>query len=152
MTMSHHAGDKVVPQHSLNPPGMAGTGAPAKECWFFTVQPHSPALGFVLVVLLDAHKEPPLPIPKETDLTSTCNISASSAFLPLRMPMSHCGGASGGCPSLTPTETPSSLLLCGQNATLWGRFLQCLQLVECSSARLVPSWCQSAFPMNVTLL
>lgn len=73
-------------------------------------------------------------------------------FLPPRMPMFHCGGTCGGCPSLPPMKIPFSLLLCGQNATLWGRILQCLQLVECSSARLVPSRSQWMFPMNVTLL
>lgn len=110
---------------------------------------------FVLVVLLDAHKKPPLPIPKETDLTPRAIFLPPLQFLPLRMPMFHSGGASGGCPSLTPMETKPPSPCCSvakmQN-TLWGRFLQCLQLVECSPARVVPSWCQSMFPMNVTLL
>lgn len=104
------------------------------------------------LVLLNAHEKPLFPIPKETYLTSTCNISASSA---VPAPEDAHVLLWGCFWRVSLTHSHGNLLfflLCGQNSTLWGRFLQCLQLIECSSARLDPSWCQSMFPMNVTLL
>lgn len=43
--VSHDAGDTTVPQRGLNRPRVAGTDSPAKRCWSFAVQPHSPVSG-----------------------------------------------------------------------------------------------------------
>ncbi|XP_075375674.1 uncharacterized protein LOC142418124 [Mycteria americana] len=123
--VSHDAGDTTMPQRGLDPPSVAGTGSPAKRCWSFAPQ----FWGCVLVALSDAHKKTPFPIPEETDLTPVCNISASSAVPAPEGARVSLLGAPGGCHPAPSHGNSFSLMLCGQNTSLLGRSLQCLQLL-----------------------
>ena len=115
----------MVPRRGLNSPHMTGKEPAAERWWPFAVQLQDR----VLVALSDAHRKPPFPVSKETDFTSTSNISVSSAVPALEGVCGSLLGAPGGC-HLAPSHGNSFFfMISGQNATLLGRPLRCLQLL-----------------------